>query len=127
MRKIVKNTTLSSLPISDTGISIPTSPDSYEIPSQDFWLWAASSDVVDAIVSGDVIVNDGEDDLPKRAAIALIQDNQMVLNEHYTLVQGDDILVGNGQILYLNDEFDTTSNVPHDLDEDIEEDVPTED
>jgi hypothetical protein len=77
---------------------------------------------VTSIVNGDIIVNDGEDNLPIRIGIGLIQDNQVVLNEYYTLVQDDDVLVGNGQILYYNDDFDTTDNVPSHIDEQLEED-----
>jgi hypothetical protein len=126
MLKIIRNPNGSDVEVRDTGITILANS-SYTIPPQDFWLWAASSDAVSKIVSDDIIVNDGQDDLVnKRVAIALLQDNQVVLNEYYTLVQGDDILVGNGQILYLNDDFDTSGNVPDYLDEQIEEDDPTE-
>jgi hypothetical protein len=124
--KLLRNTTAGDLFITDTGITIAVG-DTYTIPPQDYWIWTNSRDTVAFIVSGDIMVNDGEDDLTnKRVAIALVQDNQMVLNEHYTLVQDDDVLVGNGQILYLNDDFDTTDNVPDYEDEQIEDDDPTE-
>ena len=67
-------------------------------------------------------MNDGEDNLPLRYAIGVIQDNQIVINEYYTLVQGDDVLVGNGEILYLNDEMWSTDNVPFAMDQQLEED-----
>jgi len=110
--KILKNITASNIEINDTGKRISIG-ESYIIPPQDFQLWMASQDIVTEIIDDTIIVNDGEDDLlNKRVAIALIQDNQVVLNEYYTLVQEDDILIGNGQILYLNDDFDTSGNVP---------------
>jgi len=126
MPKILKNITISDISIKDTGITIAAGSQ-YIIQPQDFWLWSSSEDVVTEIIAGNIIVNDGEDDFTnKRAAIALIQENKVVLNEHYTLVQDDDVLIGNGQILFLNDEFDTTDNVPDYLDEQIEDDNPTE-
>lgn len=125
MLKILKNTTLSTIDIADTGISIDGG-DQYMIEPRDYDLWMRSEDIVAQIATGDIVVNDGEDDLGIRVGIGLIQDNQMVLNEHYTLVEEDDVLIGNGQILYLNDEFDTTSNVPDYIDDQIEDDVPTE-
>ena len=126
MLKILKNPTIGDVEIRDTGITVPALG-SYEIVPQDFELWTHSRDVVTKIVSGDIIVNDGEDDLTnKRIAIGLIQDNQIVVSEHYTLVEEEDVLVGNGQILYLNDEFDATNNVPDYIDEQIEDDDPTE-
>jgi hypothetical protein len=128
MSKILKNTTVSDIAIFDCGITVPAL-DSYAINVQDYLLFAASADTVTSIASGDVVVNDGEDDLlNKRVAIALIQGNQPVLDEYYTLVEEDDVLVGNGQILYLNDELTTTDNVSAylGLDEQIEDDNPTE-
>lgn len=124
MLKILKNISLSTVSIADTGISID-SGDQYEIEPRDFDLWMRSEDVITEILAGTIKVNDGEDDLRTQVGIALVQDNQIILNEHYTLVQGDDVLVGNGQILYLNDDFPLTSNVDYDtLEEIIEEDDP---
>jgi hypothetical protein len=126
MLKIIRNTTALNIFIADTGIEVPAFGQ-YTIRPEDYQLWIPSEDVVGFIVAGDIVVNDGEDDLTnKRIAIGLIQDNQMVVSEHYTLVEEDDVLVGNGQILYLNDEFDTTNNVPDYIDEQIEDDDPTE-
>ena len=116
MLKIIKNPTISTVMIKDTGIEVPAGG-SYTIQSQDYWLWVASTDAVTQIVAGNLIVNDGEDDLTNlRYAIGLIQDNQIVVNEYYTLVQEDDVLIGNGEILSYNDQFDTTDNVPFELD-----------
>ena len=63
MSKILKNTTGSSIPITDTGVSIAASPGQYTIPPQDYLLWAASADVVTHIGTGDIVVNDGVTDL----------------------------------------------------------------
>jgi len=124
MRKILKNPTVSEVVIDDTGITIVAGGEYILVP-QDWDLWSSSADAVDQIVAGNIIVNDGENDLPIRVGIGLVQDNQVVLNEYYTLVEDDDVLIGNGQILYLNDEFDVTDNVPDYIDEQIEDD-PTE-
>jgi hypothetical protein len=124
MNKLLTNTTATVIEIHDTGVTL--FPDIvYDIPSQDYPLWIASADIVPFIVSGDIVVSDGENILPKRTAIGLLQDNQIVISEYYTLVQDEDVLVGNGQILYLNDEFYHTDNVPEYLDEHVEEDDPT--
>lgn len=120
MKKILKNNTLTPITIRDVGVEIPTLPSVFIIHTQDYELWSASNDLITYIVSEDVTVNDGEDDLLPRIGAALIQDNQIVLNQHYTLVQTDDILVGNGEILYLNDDHWTTTNAPEDDVEQIE-------
>ena len=111
MRKIIINKTASELDIKDTGVSLAPYA-SYTIVPQDFWLWAASKNAVELIAAGMVVVNDGEDDLPIRYGIGILQDNQAVINEYYTLVQDDDVLVGNGEILYYNDEMWSTDEVP---------------
>jgi len=111
MRKIIINKTAGELDIKDTGVSLAPYA-SYTIVPQDFWLWAASKNAVELIAAGMVVVNDGEDDLPIRYGIGILQDNQAVINEYYTLVQDDDVLVGNGEILYYNDEMWSTDEVP---------------
>lgn len=63
MSKILKNQTASPISISDTGVSLPASPATYTIPSQDYLLWAASSNIITHIGSGNVVVNDGSTDL----------------------------------------------------------------
>jgi len=44
-------------------VTIPASPGSYTIPPQDYLLWAASSNVITFIGTGDLVVNDGSFDL----------------------------------------------------------------
>ena len=73
MNKILKNTTISDIIIGDTGITIPTSAQ-YTIPHQDYLLWAASSEIISFINSGDIIVNDGVKDLPVNLGLALLVD-----------------------------------------------------
>jgi hypothetical protein len=123
MRKLLVNNTLGDVEIFDTGVTVPI--EGYEITPQDHLIWERSKDVVTKIISEEISVSDGENILPRRIGIGLVQDNQIVLNEFYTLVQDDDVLIGNGQILYLNDEFPTTENVPIYMDEQIEDDDPT--
>lgn len=62
MSKILKNQTAQDLFIADTGVTIPASGQ-YTIPPQDYALWAASSDVIVAIATVTVIVNDGGNDV----------------------------------------------------------------
>lgn len=124
-RRKLKNVTITDVVINDTGIPIRANSE-YVIQPQDFQLWASSVDVVAAIAAGTIVVSDGENDLGKRVGIALLQGNHAVLNEFYTLVEEDGVLIGNGKILYLNDRFDTTENVPDYLDDYLEDDDPTE-
>lgn len=62
MSKILKNNTASPVSISDTGITVPASGQ-YIIPSQDYLLWAASSNVITYIGNSTLTVNDGGSDL----------------------------------------------------------------
>jgi hypothetical protein len=125
MLKILKNTTASDILITDTGVNIAAFGQ-HEIQRMDYWLWTDSRDAVTQLINGNLVMNDGEYNLTNlRVAIGLLQDNKIVINEHYSLVEEDDVLIGNGQILYLNDEFDTTNNVPDYIDEQIEDDDPT--
>jgi hypothetical protein len=73
MAKILKNTTGSSIIISDTGVTIPASPGQYTIPAQDFSLWVASNDIISIINAGDIIVNDGVSDLTSSEGIRFLQ------------------------------------------------------
>ena len=45
MSKILKNTTGVPLFIADTGTLLPILPATFTIPPQDYWIWAASSDI----------------------------------------------------------------------------------
>jgi len=63
MSKILKNTTVSNISITDTGVVLLASPNTYTIPEQDYLLWAASSNIITQIGSGNVLVNDGSSDL----------------------------------------------------------------
>lgn len=62
MSKILKNTTNQIISVNDTGVSIPASGQ-YAIPPQDYLLWAASSNAISYIGSGNLVVNDGSVDL----------------------------------------------------------------
>jgi hypothetical protein len=73
MAKILKNTTGSSILVTDTGITIPASPGSYTIPAQDYLLWAASDNTVTYVGAGDLVVNDGSYDLSISDGIDLIK------------------------------------------------------
>jgi hypothetical protein len=62
MAKIIKNTTGSSIAIADTGITVPANSQ-YTIPPQDYWLWAASDNIITRVGNGSIVVNDGSFDL----------------------------------------------------------------
>jgi hypothetical protein len=72
MAKIIKNTINSIVLVEDTGVSLaPLS--NYTIPPQDYWLWAASSNVVTFVGDGTLIVNDGSEDLSISDGIDIIK------------------------------------------------------
>lgn len=73
MIKLLKNTTVSSIAISDTGITISASPGTYTIPAQDYLLWNASSDIIVHIGNGAIVVNDGSFDLSPSDGMDLIK------------------------------------------------------
>lgn len=72
MSKILRNTTGSTIVVSDTGVSVP-SMSNYTIPPQDYMLWAASDNVITFIGDGDFVVNDGTFDLSISDGIDLIK------------------------------------------------------
>lgn len=74
---------------------------------------------ITALYAGEAVVADSEYDLTPRIAIGLLQYNPIIMSEYYTLTQEDGALIGNGQILYLND--DSWSK-----DEGEQDDYPTE-
>ena len=125
MRKILVNKTVSDVDIFDAGMTVPADG-TYEITPQDHLIWERSADVVTQIASGNIVISDGENILPMKVGIALIQDNQIILNEFYTLVDDEGVLIGNGAILYVEDRFNTTENAPDYPDDVVDEDEPTD-
>lgn len=77
MSKILKNSTASPITITDVGgVVIPASPGTYTIPPMDWWLWAASSDILTYLNDGptpSIIVNDGFNDLNPNDGAAYLQ------------------------------------------------------
>lgn len=63
MAKIVKNTTISDIELPDTGTTIPASGQLTLDPIE-YYLYAASTDIIPHIDSGDIVINDGTADLP---------------------------------------------------------------
>ena len=63
MAKIVKNTTIAAINVSDVGVTIAASPGSYTIPDQDYLIWSASTVAATNVGTGDLVVNDGTSDL----------------------------------------------------------------
>lgn len=72
MSKILKNTTASDIFVADVGINISANSD-YTIPYTDSLLWASSSNAVTYIGNGDIVVNDGTNDLSITDGIDLIK------------------------------------------------------
>lgn len=70
--KIVKNITVSPITVSDVGVTIPGN-DQYLIAPQDYLLWAASSNIITFIGSGDLVINDGSVDLNISDGTSLIK------------------------------------------------------
>ena len=73
MSKILDNTTGAPIAISDTGVTVDNVTN-YTIPQQDYDLWAASSDIITEIGSGNIIVNDGSFNLSISDGTDLIKD-----------------------------------------------------
>lgn len=61
-------------------------------------------DFLTALMAAEAIISDSEYPLPPRIAVGLLQYNPVILNEYYTLTDEDSTLIGNGQILTLNDD-----------------------
>jgi hypothetical protein len=72
MSKILKNTTVSAIFVSDVGVSI-AGLGQYTIPEQDYLLWAASSNTVTYVGAAELVVNDGSFDLNISDGIDLIK------------------------------------------------------
>lgn len=72
--KVLKNTTLSDIFITDTGVNLLASS-SLTLNPTEYALWASSSDIITHIGSGDIVVNDGTEDLSKALGISLLQSN----------------------------------------------------
>lgn len=72
--KIIHNNTNTNILIDDTGVTILANAN-YNIPSQDYPLWAASSDIITQVGNGNLIVNDGTNTLSKAESISLLQSN----------------------------------------------------
>lgn len=70
--KILKNTTASNIFITDTGVTLLASSN-YTIPTQDYALWAQSSNIISQIGTGDIVVNDGSFDLNIAEGVGLVQ------------------------------------------------------
>ena len=65
MSKIIKNTTINDIEIIATGVTIPASGQ-IDLHKQDYLIWAtddAIAEIVPYLTSGDLVVNDGIDDL----------------------------------------------------------------
>lgn len=86
----IKNTTASDIFVSDTGTNVPASS-SYFIEPQTQAAWAKSEDKLQYILDGDLVVNDGTNDLSPSQGLA-------VLYGAYTEVDFDENLKFNNRL-----------------------------
>lgn len=63
MAKIVKNTTIAAINVSDVGVTVAASPGQYIIPDQDYLIWSASTVAATNVGTGNLVINDGTSDL----------------------------------------------------------------
>jgi hypothetical protein len=115
----VINTTSSDIFLQDVGAIIPAN-NTFTVDPVQYPYWANSTDIVNYVINNILIINDGDSNLPNRVGLGLLQNDDKILTEHYTLVQDDGILIGNGQILQLHDDKWELEDVGE------EEDNPTE-
>lgn len=106
--KILKNTTGSSIYIKDVGVTLIASPAIYTIPPQDYPLWAASTMVLPYLTNGNIVVNDGLDDLKPQASLLHLTDEGMPRSNSYVaaaVVQpaaaGTATLTSSSRLLYI--------------------------
>ena len=78
MSKILKNTTVSDVPIQDTGFTVPASGQ-IEIDVPQYSNFANSSNVITLIADGTLVVNDGTNDLSISNGIDLLKGYQQKL------------------------------------------------
>lgn len=72
MSKIVINSTSGDVFISDVGIFVSGNGE-YAIPPNDYLLWSSSSDIINLIGNGTILVNDGTSNLSSSDAVDLIK------------------------------------------------------
>jgi hypothetical protein len=114
--KIIKNIALTSISVSDVGVSIPTVRQ-YIIPAMDYSLWNESIDVVTEIDAGNLIVNDGTSDLNIAESKNLLKLGEQVAIWNADKIQGitvDNTDIANGKILKYNS---TSGNLEYEIDE----------
>lgn len=91
MSKIIKNNTGSNVFLADVGVTIPASGQ-YVIPPTEYWLWAASSDVVTKIGDSTLTVNDGSVDLTISDGVDLVKG---IFQKHRLIGGTDSTIIGN--------------------------------
>jgi len=94
MSKILKNTTLADIELTSIGLTIPASGQ-ITIQVEDYLLLASQDSITELtplINNGDIVVNNGSQDLASRNAIEWIkyQDNFISANEVYVDLNGSD-------------------------------------
>lgn len=84
MIKILRNTTISDIVISDTGITIqPGVGNQYTIPPIDYVLWAESADITSFVNSGDILVTDGTSELSSTDGLDFIRYPDNAKNQRF--------------------------------------------
>lgn len=85
MAKIIKNTTASDILVAQAGISVPAMGQ-YEIEVRDYSLWATVgviTEISSLITSGDLVVNDGINDLTSFYGLAFLQYPDAAFNARF--------------------------------------------
>jgi|WetSurMetagenome_2_1015567.scaffolds.fasta_scaffold17540_3 hypothetical protein len=72
MAKLLKNTTLSDIFITDCGVNLPALS-TYEIDPNNYAKWAASVDVISPILANSVVGNDAIRDFPSYLTIMMLR------------------------------------------------------
>ena len=112
MSKILINTTVSDITISDVGITISASSQ-YTIQAQEYTLWAASDDVIVHVGAEDIIVNDGSVNLGISDGIDLLKG---VFQKNRLIGDTDGTLIGNvGDKLKVSIESIAAGATPEDF------------
>jgi len=83
----VRNTTLSAIPLEEVGNVVIGAGNTYTIPPQDYFLWAASTEYDSFLDSGDLVASNGVEDLTAEKAKLLLHFNSGALAHNFHIVE----------------------------------------
>jgi hypothetical protein len=102
----LRNTTASPIELTVLGFIVPALGE-IQIAKQNYSLLGNENATIEwlpYVLSRDIVVYDGDYELPTKVAIGLLHQNPLVIQDYYTLVDEDGILTGNNQTLHLHEE-----------------------